>query len=95
MFKDMPRGLPQVRVFTYMGQPIRTIRWAFNKGCAKAGIENFRLHDLRHCFVSNTYRAGVPIPTIQAITGHKSLIMFMRYNKVQPEDLKAAISKMV
>jgi integrase len=41
------------------------------------------------------YRAGVPIPTIQAITGHKSLIMFMRYNKVQLQDLKAAIVTMV
>jgi integrase len=76
-------------------KPIRTIRAAFNTACAKANIVDFRLHDLRHCFVSNMYRAGVPIPTIQAITGHKSLIMFMRYNKVQLQDLKAAIVTMV
>jgi integrase len=47
-----------------------------------------------HCSVSNLYRAGVPIPTIQAITGHKKLIMFMRYKRVLAADLKAVIAEM-
>jgi len=80
-------------VFTYQGRPIGLIRNGFEKACKRAGIEDFVFHDLRHTFNSNAFRAGVPIPVIMKITGHKSLSMFQRYTTISPEDLKGAVEK--
>jgi integrase len=94
MFRGMVRGLPAAKVFTRNGQPIKCIREAFAAACKRADIENFVFHDLRHCFCTNAFRAGLPIPIIQKITGHKTMAMFKRYTAIQPEDLKKAIAKM-
>jgi integrase len=95
VFKSMPQGLPGVAVFTRGGKPITssTIRVGLDIGCKRAGIENFTFHDLRHTFNTNAFMAGVPIPIIMKITGHKSLTMFKRYTTITTEDLKAAVSK--
>jgi integrase len=93
MFKAMPRGFPQSSVFTYQGRSIAEMKRSFSNACKKANIENFTFHDLRHTFNTNAYRAGVPIPTIMKITGHKSMTMFRRYTTISLEDLKEAIGK--
>ncbi len=93
MFKAMPRGLPMTPVFTYKGNSMAEMKRSFTTACQRAGIEGFTFHDLRHTFNTNAYRAGVPIPTIMKITGHKSIAMFRRYTTISPEDLKAAVGK--
>ena len=95
MFKALPKGInDEIFVFTLRGKPMTCIREAFTAACKQAGIENFVFHDLRHCFCTNAFRSGMPITLIQAITGHKSLVMFMRSNTIQAQDLKAAIANM-
>ena len=66
------RGLGHNRVFTYKGRPIMGIRTAFLKACRRAGIENFRFHDLRHTFNTNMRKAGVDQSVIMKLTGHKT-----------------------
>jgi integrase len=66
---------------------------SFTTACQRAELEDFTFHDLRHTFNANAYRAGVPIPTIMNITGHKSVTMFRRYTTISPEDLKEAPGK--
>ena len=60
----------------------------------KAGIEDFRFHDLRHTFVSNARKAGVDRTVIMKLTGHKTLSMFTRYNTVDQADAKDAMEKL-
>jgi integrase len=93
MFKAMPRGLPLTPVFTYKGNSMSEMKRSFTTACQRAGIEDFTFHDFRHTFNTNAYRAGVPIPTIMKITGHKSISMFRCYTTISPEDLKEAIGK--
>jgi integrase len=59
--------------------------------CEDAKIENFVFHDLRHCAVTNLADAGVDIETIMKIVGHSTVDMFLRYRKVKPEKLDAAM----
>jgi integrase len=94
MFKAMPRGFPQAPVFTYKARSMAEMKRSFATACKQASIEGFTFHDLRHTFNTNAYRAGVPIPTIMKITGHKSMAMFRRYTTISPEDLKEAVGKL-
>ena len=95
MFRAMPRGLTGVPVFTYKGKPITgsTIRIGFEAACRRAGITDCVFHDLRHCFTTNMRRVGVHDPVIMAITGHKTMSMFRRYNSISGEELRAAAQK--
>ena len=93
VFKAMPRGLPMIPVFTYKGNSMAEMKRNFTTACQRAGIEGFTFHYLRHTFNTHAYRAGVPIPTIMKITGHKSIAMFRLYTTISPEDLKEAIGK--
>jgi integrase len=63
----------------------------FKRFALRAGIEDFRFHDLRHCAASALARAGVPERQIQEILGHKTLQMVQRYTHLRPSELKTAI----
>ena len=61
---------------------------AFYRLCEKAGVPHYRLHDLRHFFVSYCHNVlNMPDAQIQAITGHKtSVIMRENYLHVMHAD---------
>jgi integrase len=88
------RGLAHNQVFTYKGRPIKGIRTAFLIACHKAGIEDFRFHDLRHTFNTNMRKAGVDHSVIMKLTGHKTAAMFHRYNTVDTADAMEAYRKL-
>jgi integrase len=84
------RSLSHDRVFTYKGLPMASINTCFRRACRKAGITNFRFHDLRHTFNTNMRKAGVDQSVIMKMTGHKTAAMFHRYNTVDVQDARAA-----
>ena len=88
------RRLDTQHVFLYKDKPIRDVKTAFDKACRRAGITNLRLHDLRHTASTNLRRAGVDATTAMKIVGHKSERMHRRYNTVEPEDLRRAVSQL-
>lgn len=46
-----------------------TLRRHFNKACAKAGVKQIRIHDLRHSFVSMCIHLGATIPVVADLIG--------------------------
>jgi integrase len=61
------------------GKPYTTIKTAWNTACELAGILNLRFHDLRHTFGTRAADAGVPLPAIRDVMGHRSTTMTERY----------------
>ena len=59
--------------------------WA--KVLAKAKIENFRWHDLRHTWASWLIQRGVPLATLQEMGGWETPSMVQRYAHLAPEHL--------
>ena len=88
------RDLAHRYVFVYNRTPVRGIKTAFKTACKKATIADFRFHDLRHCAATNLRRAGVDTTTAMQIIGHKSPLMWKRYNSVAESDLIAAAKKL-
>ena len=52
---------------------------SFKTACNKAGIENFRFHDLRRTFATTLLYNNVNIVTISNMLGHSSLLMTQKY----------------
>lgn len=60
---------------------------------AAAGIESFRIHDMRHSCASWLAMAGVPMGTIAEILGHKSLQMTKRYSHLSTAHLAETLER--
>jgi len=97
MLKDLSkvRSLVTNRVFLYNGKGLGEIKTAVKSAIRRAGIQDFRLHDLRHCAATNLRRAGVDTLTAMKIIGHKSDKMHRRYNNISEADLLQAASKLI
>lgn len=82
------RGKHPARVFTYMGRPITQVNTkAWRKALERAGIENFRWHDLRHTWASWLVQHGTPLYDLQEMGGWKSATMVRRYAHLAPAQL--------
>ncbi|GAB4026554.1 MAG: tyrosine recombinase XerC [Candidatus Microgenomates bacterium] len=83
---------------TKTGNPflIRNIRTAVNRYFRIAGIENAKVNDLRHTFVVEQLKAGVPIVELSHMVGHKRLsttekyLAFIGGAQTEPKKIKIA-----
>lgn len=64
---------------------------AFRKATAKAGIEDFCVHDLRHTFASWLVSEGVELIKVRDLLGHSSIRMTERYAHLAPYRLHEAV----
>ena len=69
----------------------RVVQRRFREALERAQIEDFRFHDLRHCFASWNRQAGVDIDTLADLMGHKDTRMTRRYAHIGPVHLKRAV----
>jgi len=82
-------------VFTYKDAPVaRTTTKAWKLALARAGIEDFRWHDLRHTFASRLVMGGTDIRTVQELLGHKTITMTMRYAHLSPGHKMDAVQRL-
>ena len=58
----------------------------FVRAANEAGLDNVRIHDLRHTFGVHAAQAGVPIPRLQRLLGHATSAMTMRYASHAPSN---------
>lgn len=68
------------QVFSFRGKPITQVSTKAWYGALKrAGIENFRWHDLRHTWASWHMQNGTPLFVLQELEGWESSEMVRRY----------------
>ena len=89
------QGDHSTHVFTYEGNPIVQVNTkAWRKALQRAGILDFRWHDLRHTFATWHREAGTPTHELQRLGGWKTQSMVERYAHVAPEGLQFAASRL-
>lgn len=66
----------------------------FARAAERAGLDPKKVtpHVLRHTGITRLVQAGVPLPTIQRISGHKTLAALMRYVHLGDEHIDQAIT---
>ena len=63
---------------------------------ARAGLAPAQVvrHTLRHTAVSHVVQAGVDLPTVQRVSGHKTLAMVVHYAHQDGAHVQAAMDKL-
>lgn len=98
--KDLHRYVPLSRkacgIFTSLPRSMdgrtfptsqNAIKLAFNRARERAGMADFRFHDLRHEATSRLFEKGLDPMEVSTITGHKTLQMLKRYTHLRAQDL--------
>lgn len=83
------------RVFTYLGKPFEAANTkAWKSALKRAGIEDFRWHDLRHTWATWQRQAGTPTHELQRLGAWKTAAMVERYAHVAPDNLAIAAARL-
>ncbi len=59
----------------------------------EAGIDDVRLHDLRHTVASQAVMNGVPVPVVSRLLGHSNVRMTLRYAHLGDRDIERAAER--
>lgn len=75
-------------VFTYLGKPVRQVNTkAWRAALRRAGIDDFRWHDLRHTWASWHVQNGTPVAVLQELGSWESPEMVRRYAHLSADHL--------
>ncbi len=84
--KQLGRHL--THVFSYRGKPVTQVSTkAWYAALARAGITDFRWHDLRHTWASWHVQSGTPLFALQELGGWESAEMVRRYAHLAADHL--------
>jgi integrase len=88
-------GKHPTRLFTFRGEPVQQANTkAWTAALQRAGIEDFRWHDLRHTFATWHRQAGTPTHELQRLGGCRTGATVERYAHVAPEALQGAAARL-
>ena len=59
----------------------------------EAGLEDVRLHDLRHTYASHAVMQGTPLPVVARLLGHRQTTMTLRYAHTGDRETEATAER--
>lgn len=72
------------------GLPFEQIYFSWNTARKKAGLEDLRMHDLRHSFASAMVNSGMTLYDVKEILGHANIKTTQRYAHLSNQRLRKA-----
>jgi integrase len=92
---SLRKGLHSIYIFAYRGETVAKVSTAaWKKALKRAGIDDFRWHDLRHTWASWHVQSGTPLNVLQELGGWESAQMVTRYAHFSAGHLAAYVSKL-
>jgi integrase len=71
------------------------VRLAWERLRKRAGLQDLRLHDLRHEAVSRFFEHGLTVPEVALISGHRDPRMLSRYTHLRPEKVAEKLARLM
>jgi integrase len=87
----VPKGNPWLFPGDVPGQPVKEIRRFWLRVQKEAGIEDARIHDLRHTFASLLVNGGASLEMIGKLLGHTQMQTTQRYAHLLDAPLRAGL----
>jgi integrase len=93
---DLLRGLPRMKDNPHViagqkpGSHLVELQKPWQRIRAKAGLEDVRIHDLRHSFAAIAAGTGMSLPMIGKLLGHTQPITTARYAHLAADPMRAA-----
>ena len=72
----------------------RNVRKIFERAVKRAGLEDFRWHDLRHTHATWLRKGAAKLDVVQRSLNHASVTTTQRYAHVDDDELRAALRKL-
>lgn len=82
------------RLHTPFPHSVPALRHAWNTVIRQANIRDFHFHDLRHEAISRFFEAGLSVPEVAKISGHKDFRMLARYTHINASKIVSTFSDM-
>ena len=77
----------------YPDKPLSHTLHLWHRARKETGLDDVRLHDLRHTVASQAVARGIPLSTVARMLGHADPRMTLRYAHVGDRDLQAAAER--
>lgn len=71
----------------------KSVSKAVYQACQMLEIEDLHLHDIRHEGISRLFEAGLDIPRVAMISGHRSWATLRRYTHLKPADVVSRLEE--
>ncbi|MFC1453324.1 tyrosine-type recombinase/integrase [Verrucomicrobiota bacterium] len=91
--RGVPARFSHYMMVNHLGRHVAQQNYSFNLRQLTAHInttEHIYCHRLRHTFATEMARAGMPVPALMKLLGHKTPKMTMRYVEVAQTDVRKA-----
>ena len=75
------------------GAPLKNLQYPWEIVRARAGLDDVRIHDLRHSFASRALALGESLPMIGELLGHRRVRTTARYAHLARESVKASATR--
>ena len=75
------------------GRPLGKMLCLWYSARKEAGLEDVRLHDLRHTYASHAVMQGTPLPVVARLLGHSQTTMTLRYAHTGDRETEAAAER--
>lgn len=95
VFKNIPKvkDNPYVIAGTIEGQHLTDMQKPWRRLRKRAGLDDLRIHDLRHSFASDALQLGEDLTMIGRLLGHTQVQTTARYAHLKTDPIRAAANK--
>ncbi len=87
----VPRGTPWLFPGDTPGQPVQEVRRFWAQIQKQVGLQDVRIHDLRHTFASLLVSGGASLEMIGKLLGHSQMQTTLRYAHLMDSPLRAGV----
>jgi len=94
LLESIPRGESEYIFAAPDGKPLKGLQRSFRTALDRAGIKDFRFHDLRHTSASYLIMRGASLKSVQKQLGHTTLKMTERYAHISDQFQREEVNRL-